>query len=948
MVEQSGSPASTPVVQEARYEASGSFPQILDALGISLLVSTYQAGKLLVLGTFQGNLEVAFHSFEKVMGVAVRPDRIAVGARGQIFFLESTPELAPRVSPPGKFDACFLTRSSHVTGEIHGHDLAWSGNDLWVVNTLFSCLCTLDPQYSFVPRWQPPFVSNLAPEDRCHLNGLALENGKPRYVTLMAESDTPGGWRPTKATSGCVMDVASSEVVARGFAMPHSPRIARNQLFVLDSGHGRLSHVDRQTGHVNPIVELPGYTRGLSFAGNYAFVGLSKIRETSVFGGIPIAADRENLRCGIAVVDMRTGELAASFLFHSGVTELFAVEVIAGVRCPATTGPRTSEEEGAPIWFAPGPVPLNRDRDTSEESIENLVARGDGFRQQAAWDAAASCYRQALQLRPMMPEVASNLGLVLHEAGRLNEALGVYEEAVRLFPDHVLTLLRYGNLLRDAPQRVEDAKSQYTKALQIEPENAFLHANLAQLVSEEGDIDQAQTHFSRSVRLDPVPAIEIASAVMLPPIYRSMTDLMERREKLVSNLADLHKRGVTMDPTRDIVPHLFYPVYQGQNDRELHREFAKLYRAQVPDDIPNYRPRGRIRVGILSRFFCNHTIGMLNRGLVEKLDRKKFHVTVLSAAFATDETARAFQQHADNYVVIPEHVPAARQQIADLGLDILLYADIGMSAFTFSLAFTRLAPIQCVTWGHPQTTGIPTLDYFLSGEHLESAQSDDAYTESLVRLRGLQTYYSRPSIKGTRHDRDHFGLPANAHLYGCPQSLFKFHPEFDAVLAEILRRDPDGLLVLLNGKFPQWNQLLLDRWSDTMPDVLGQIRFLPRLSKDEFLSLNTLFDVALDPLHFGGGNTSFEALSLGTPVVTLPSAFLRGRITNAQYQMMGLSDCIASTPEDYVELALKLGVDRSERQGASTRILETCPVLFQNEDNILALEEFFESVVNGA
>ena len=185
---------------------------------------------------------------------------------------------------------------------------------------------------------------------------MALHDGRPRFVTVLAESDTAGGWRPTKATSGCIIDVASGEAMARGFAMPHSPRVYNGHLWVLDSGHGCLSVVDPENGQAEPVVHLPGYTRGLSFHGPYAFVGLSRIRETSVFGGIPIAAQREQLKCGVAVVDLRTGRLLASFFFESGVTEIFAVEVLPGVRCPATSGPAPAPEEGKRIWYAPGPV----------------------------------------------------------------------------------------------------------------------------------------------------------------------------------------------------------------------------------------------------------------------------------------------------------------------------------------------------------------------------------------------------------------------------------------------------------------------------------------------------------------------------------------------------------------------------------------------------------------
>jgi uncharacterized protein (TIGR03032 family) len=242
-----------------------------------------------------------------------------------------------------------------MTGDIHVHEMAWAGEELWFVNTLFSCLCTLDDRHSFVPRWRPPFITALAAEDRCHLNGLALADGRPKYVTAMAETDTPQGWRPNKATSGCLIDVAEGRVVARGFAMPHSPRVHQGRVWLLDSGTGRLVTLAPATGEVRPVSEQPGYTRGLAFYGAYAFVGLSKIRETSTFGGVPIAERRESLRCGVGVVDLTTGRNVGHLEFKSGVDEIFDVQVLPGVRLPALSGPFPGRDGTQMIWTVPEP-----------------------------------------------------------------------------------------------------------------------------------------------------------------------------------------------------------------------------------------------------------------------------------------------------------------------------------------------------------------------------------------------------------------------------------------------------------------------------------------------------------------------------------------------------------------------------------------------------------------
>jgi uncharacterized protein (TIGR03032 family) len=349
-----------PPTREVRHEYSPGFPSILAGLGASLVVSTYQAGKVVVVGAREGKLTLSFHNFEQAMGVAVRPGGIAVGARAQVWFLDGAPSLVPRLDPPGRHDACFLTRSSRYTGEIQGHELAWAGDDLWVVNTAFSCLCTLHHEHSFEPRWRPPFVSTLAPEDRCHLNGLAMADGKPRYVTVLAETDTRQGWRPVKATGGCLIDVPSGETVARGFAMPHSPRVHQGRVWVLHSGAGRLVVVDPATGRFDDVTELPGFTRGLAMVGPYAFIGLSKIRETSTFGGVPIAERRDELKCGVGAIDLRTGRLAAHLEFVTGVDEVFDVVALPGSLNPLLSGPYPALDGGQPIWTVPTPDPQSQ------------------------------------------------------------------------------------------------------------------------------------------------------------------------------------------------------------------------------------------------------------------------------------------------------------------------------------------------------------------------------------------------------------------------------------------------------------------------------------------------------------------------------------------------------------------------------------------------------------
>ena len=305
-------PTPTPPASRPRTEDPGplravhtpNFPALLRQLGASLLVTTYQAGKLVMVRDEGDHLNTHFRAFPAPMGMALDGDRLAVGTKMQVWEFVDVPAVAAKLDPPGRHDACFLPRSSHVTGNIQVHEMAWgAGGELWVVNTRFSCLCTLDRSASFTPRWRPPFVTALEPTDRCHLNGLGMVDGRPRYVTALGETDEPAGWRANKARGGILMDVASGEVITRGLSMPHSPRWYGGRLWVCESGAGTFGSIDPNTGKYEPIAEVPGFTRGVDFAGNLAFVGLSQVRESAVFSGIPITERlaAEERTCGVCV-----------------------------------------------------------------------------------------------------------------------------------------------------------------------------------------------------------------------------------------------------------------------------------------------------------------------------------------------------------------------------------------------------------------------------------------------------------------------------------------------------------------------------------------------------------------------------------------------------------------------------------------------------------------------
>ena len=271
------------------------------------------------------------------MGIAVQQGGLSIGTDQSVWHFRDRPAHAERLPGP-THDACFVPQSAHVTGDISIHEMAWAGGELWVVNTKFSCLATLSPEYSFVPRWRPAFVTALAPEDRCHLNGMAIVDDRPAFVTAMGMTDERQGWRRDKVGGGVIIDVASEAIVAHGLTMPHSPRWYGGRLWVLDSGRGTLATVDPVTGDVEVVAELPGFTRGLAFIGRYAIVGLSKVRE-HVFAGLPLSERLSERSCGVWIVDTETGMIVGFTRFEGAVEEVFDVQVMPGVCFPELIEP---------------------------------------------------------------------------------------------------------------------------------------------------------------------------------------------------------------------------------------------------------------------------------------------------------------------------------------------------------------------------------------------------------------------------------------------------------------------------------------------------------------------------------------------------------------------------------------------------------------------------------
>jgi predicted O-linked N-acetylglucosamine transferase (SPINDLY family) len=592
---------------------------------------------------------------------------------------------------------------------------------------------------------------------------------------------------------------------------------------------------------------------------------------------------------------------------------------------------------------------------------------------------AADAAARATAAHPRYARAFYTLGLALDEQGKLADARAALQRALELKPDYRHATMALGHVLRrqgDIPaaaelfrtlatsdrtdvsaigclgdcllelRRPDDAEQAFLAARKLNPDNAEINHRLAALWEMQGRAQEAVEQFALVHRRFGRDVAQLRAATLLPVIYQSAEEVAQWRARLRDQLAALSRDGFRLDITNARVPPLFYVPYQGlDDDREIQRAYAGLVAPPPPIELTAAPSGRRVRVGFLSDYFRFHTIGQINRGLIANLSREQFEVIVLSPGGRWDDgIARFIAEHADAWVNLPTDLPAARHAIAEQKLDVLFYTDLGMDDFTYTLAFSRLAPHQCVTWGHPCTSGVATIDDYVSSELLESPEADAHYTERLVRLKNLSVYYYRPTLTSPQKTLRDFGFEDNQHVYGCPQSLYKIHPDFDFILDEILRRDDRGVVVLPRGNSRHWERLLRQRFARTMPAAHQRVRFVPTMSYDDYLAFSAACPVLLAPIHFGAGNTSYEAFAFGTPTVTLPSPYLKGRITYGLYRAMGVMDCVAETPAQYAEIAVRLGTDRDFAMAMREKILGSNSVLYENPAGVRNLESYLTSV----
>ena len=565
---------------------------------------------------------------------------------------------------------------------------------------------------------------------------------------------------------------------------------------------------------------------------------------------------------------------------------------------------------------------------------------------------AATMYESALQLAPDLVDAVANLGAILWILGEQDEAIACYKRATEINRGNADAYYNLGGAYHQLGDG-DEAVSAFKEAIRLRPGFAAAYQHLGNAYYEQGHYDSALECYWQVVSLNPSGGAEIRRATAVPLLPRSNTHIEEIRTRLDHNLEQLGSQKLHVgDPIRENGYTNFFLAYHGQNDRPLQEKHAHLYTRACPslqytaEHCNEKKPRehaSKIRVGFISKFLMNHSIGNTSKGIIARLSRKHFHVCVIFRSPPRDETARFIAKQADDSIVLPNDLPMARNAVANMKLDILFYQDIGLDPFTFFLAFSRLAPVQCTSFGHPVTTGIPTLDYYISTDAWEPEDGDQHYSERLVRLRNVPSvaYYYKPPVPKRLKPRSHFGLNDADHIYVCPQTLFKFHPEFDEVLAGILRSDLKARIILIEGIHKHWGELLRARFAESIPDVANRVVFLPRQSGADFINLIAVSDIMLDTLHFCGFNTTLQAFAVGVPVVTLPGKFMRSRHTLAFYNKMDIQDCVATNTIEYVTIAVRLGTERGYRDAVSSKILNRQELLWEDTEVIKEFERFF-------
>ncbi|QJR16464.1 tetratricopeptide repeat protein [Usitatibacter palustris] len=567
----------------------------------------------------------------------------------------------------------------------------------------------------------------------------------------------------------------------------------------------------------------------------------------------------------------------------------------------------------------------------------------------------------AVTLDPRYGLAHYNLARLHDVRGDSDRALTAARQAVNLDPRNVEAQLFLGDQYRR--RRMADAARQcYVNAMAVAPSHSRAAITAAELTWETGFPEQAKQEFADVSQKHPGNfKAAVGARLILPEVYRDAAHVAQCREQYAQGLEQLHEIADRFEWARpeDAFTEIrwtnFFLAYQGGADRELQQRYGALARRVLERVSPQWleSPKrrasgGKLRIGFFSHFFYNCTAGRYFASWIRNLDREKFDSYVYYTNPWVAEDTRALAAAATRFRHLPGRpLQVLAQHVLADELDVLVYPELGMHADTFGLASLKLAPVQVSGWGHPTTTGLPSMDWFLSSAAMEPEGAQALYAEKLALLPGLGTNYVRPS-GAADGDRASAGLPEGRRLYLVPQSVFKIHPDNDALIAEVLARDPQGTVVMFKANHPALGEALVARLAPHFEargmEVDERVVFLPYMTHGEYLRVNRLCDVMLDTLHWSGGNTSLDALAMGLPLVTLPGQLMRGRQSAGMLDTLGVGgDLIARDTDDYVQRAIGIASDAERRRSLSAQIVDRQGELFGRDEPVRALETFLES-----
>lgn len=576
---------------------------------------------------------------------------------------------------------------------------------------------------------------------------------------------------------------------------------------------------------------------------------------------------------------------------------------------------------------------------------------------------ALACFEQVLAITPKHVRALNNRGGALHVLNRLDEALTSYDEALALEPRFAEALTNRGVVLT-ALNRHSEALASFDKALLVVPDDADALYYRGFVLGELNRCEEAAASYERAFKARPGFAKAKFALCMapLPTLYMEPAEIAQRRalyaERLDALAAEV-ERGVAADFAAGIGPKQpFYLAYQGENDRDLQQVYGsmvcKIMAARFPPAALAAPPaEGEpIKVGIVSGFFRSHSNWKIPiRGWLAELDRRRFRLFGYYTDAHRDAQTEEAEKLCDRFVRGPLPVARWRELILADAPHVLIYPEVGMDNVAIQLAAQRLAPVQCNSWGHPDTSGLPTLDYFLSSDLMEPPDAQDHYTERLVCLPNLSFHYEPPVIGQDHVSRSDLGLREGAAVYWCGQSLFKYLPQFDEVFPRIAREAGDCQFAFIaHYAAPEITELFRARLERAFAShglaASNYCVFLPRLDQQKFAAAIGCCDVILDSIGWSGCNSTVESLHHHLPIVTMAGRLMRSRHTMAILTMMGVTDTIVDTIDDYVTIAVRVARDVDWRRRIYERMAANQNAVYRDRACIEGLESFLIRVTS--